>query len=74
MREIASYFKPEEAYLIASVLEGNGIKTYLRDENIVSLHWIPQATGGVKIQVSDEDVEKALEVLNLPKMETGIIS
>jgi len=74
MREIASYFKPEEAHLMASVLEGNGIKAFLRDENIVGLHWVPQLTGGVKIQVLDEDVEKAIEILNLPKMEEGIIS
>jgi hypothetical protein len=67
MKVIGSYSKPDEAHLAASVLEGNGIKAYVRDTN--SATWIPIAVGGARVEVSDEDAEKAMEVLNLSESE-----
>lgn len=70
---LATYTKPEDAHLAVSLLAGNGIDAYIRDENVTSLHWLySNAVGGVKVEVADEDFELAMEVLNLPKDE-GIL-
>ena len=61
MKVIGSYSKPDEAHLVASVLEGNGIKAHVLDTN--SANWIPIAVGGARVEVSDDDAEKAVEVL-----------
>ena len=63
MKVIGSYSNPDEANLVASVLEGNGIKAHVRDTN--SANWIPIAVGGARVEVSDDDAEKAVEVLKL---------
>jgi hypothetical protein len=74
MKLIKSYSKPEEAYLAASLLEGNGITVNVRDADTVGNYWMySNAVGGVKIEVSDEDVLKAKEILNLPKEANGIL-
>ena len=68
MPVLATYMKPEDAHLAASLLEGNGIEAYLRDENLASLHlFYSNAIGGVKLEVAEEDYERAHEILNLPK-------
>lgn len=65
MKTIASYSKPEEAYLAASYLEGNGIEAHVRDDNIITANWLfSNAVGGVKLEVADEDAAKALELLS----------
>lgn len=75
MKVIASYTKPEEAYLVASLLEGNGITTYVRDANTVNANWmVSNAIGGVKLEVDECDVAKAREVLNLPCEADGLLS
>ena len=63
MKVIGSYSNPDEANLVASVLEGNVIKALVRDTN--SANWIPIAVGGARVEVSDDDAEKAVEVLKL---------
>lgn len=75
MRTVASYSKPEEAYLAASFLEGNGLRVSLRDAHTVSVNqFYSQAIGGVKVEVAEEDFELALELLSLPKeKDTGIL-
>ena len=43
-------------------LEDNGIKCFLKDENLVQVH--PAATSqGVQLQVMEGDVEQALQLL-----------
>ncbi len=70
---IATYTKLEDAQLTVSHLEGSGIEAYLRDGNTVNLHWFySNAIGGVKVEVAEEDFERAMEVLNLPK-ESGTL-
>ena len=75
MQVIAQYSKPEEAYLAASALEGNGISAEVRDDNIVSLYWLySNAVGGVKVAVSEADVTDAKAILNLSNTESGFIA
>lgn len=65
---IATYSKLEDAHLAISLLEGNGIEAYLRDENMAGLNWFySHAIGGVRLEVAEEDFERAVEVLELPK-------
>ena len=64
MKTLASFSKPYEAHLLIARLEGSGIAAYARDENLVTMDWLySSAVGGVKVDVSDEDYEKALEFL-----------
>ncbi|MGJ8639991.1 MAG: DUF2007 domain-containing protein [Opitutaceae bacterium] len=71
---IATYSKPEEAHLAASLLRGNGIEAYIRDEHMVNMHWLySNAIGGVKLEIAEEDYADAQEVLNLPKETEGAL-
>ena len=50
----------EEAELIKSVLAGSGVEAFLPDEK--SALW-SNALGGYRVEVEDEDVERANDVL-----------
>ena len=53
-----------DASLLRARLEGSGITAYVRVENLITLDWLySNAVGGVKVDVMDEDYEKALEIL-----------
>jgi len=65
MKTLASFNLPMDAHLLRARLEGSGITAYVRDENLITLDWLySNAVGGVKVDVMDEDYEKALELLN----------
>lgn len=65
MKTIATFSKAEEAHLLRMRLEAGGIPAYLLDENIVQVNWLySNAIGGVRVQVAEEDVAKALELMN----------
>ncbi|WP_404425818.1 hypothetical protein [Nibricoccus sp. IMCC34717] len=65
MKTIASFSKPIDAHLLIARLEGSGVRAFARDENMVTVDWIvSNAIGGVKVDVSDEDFLKALEIAN----------
>src|ERR1035437_476634 len=65
MKTLASFNLPMDAYLLRARLEGSGITAYVRDENLITLDWLySNAVGGVKVDVMDEDYERALELLN----------
>jgi len=59
MKTVATFSQPAEGQVLWSRLESSGIKAYLRDENMASL----DAIGGIKIDVADEDYEKAMEFI-----------
>ena len=59
METIATFSKPEDAHLLRMRLESLGIQAFVQDEN---LH-ILDAGEGVRVQVADEDIQAALEVL-----------
>ena len=70
MITVATYNKPEEAYLAASVLEGNEIESVVRDAETVAMYWLYcNAIGGVKLDVHEQDYELASEILNLQNYE-----
>jgi hypothetical protein len=55
---------PTELYLSQTLLENEGIRTYLKDELTVQVDpLISNALGGVKLQVPEEDAFKAIEIL-----------
>jgi hypothetical protein len=74
MKTIAAFSKPEEAHLARSRLEGSGIRAHVRDEHTIGLYWLySNALGGVRLDVADEDVERAKEVLGLPPTDAGLL-
>ncbi len=74
MQVIASYTKMEDAHLAVSMLQGSGVEAWLRDEATANLYWLySNAIGGVKVEVADEDVERAREILELPKEASGLL-
>jgi hypothetical protein len=50
----------EEAEVIKSVLAGSGVESFVPDEN--SVLW-SNAIGGIRVQVAEEDVDRANDVL-----------
>ena len=56
-----------EALLAKGFIESAGIECFLADENIVRMDWfISNFVGGIKLQVSPDNVQAALEVLSQP--------
>jgi hypothetical protein len=70
MTTIASFTKPEDAHLLRMRLEAYGVSAYVQDESFVNLDMLySNAIGGVRVQVADEDVPAATELL---ATDTGI--
>ena len=68
---IATFEYPHEAHVIKSKLESEDIYVFLKDELTVQAdNFISNAIGGVKLQIKENDVEKALEVLKLFDIKT----
>ena len=64
----------EDAHLAVSKIEGSRVSAWLRDEATTNLYWLySNAIGGVKVEVSEEDVERAREVLELPKEKSAFL-
>jgi hypothetical protein len=71
VKTLASFSQPMGAYLLRARLESNGIAAFVRDENMIALDWFySNAVGGVKIDVADEDYDRALQVLEESGPET----
>lgn len=61
---VATFQYSFEAQFARGRLESEGIYCFLADENIVGIAWIyANAVGGIKLQVREEDAERALEIL-----------
>jgi hypothetical protein len=64
MVTIATFTNTPEAHLLRMRLESGGISAYLQDENTIQMDWgLSNAIGGVRVQVADEDLEAARELL-----------
>ena len=64
MITVATFSKPEEAHLLRMRLEAGGVAAYILDENMVQMDWAySNAIGGVRVQIAEEDVEDAKEIL-----------
>lgn len=74
MKTIAAFSTPTEAHLALTRLQSAGIAAAIRDEFTVTFDWfMSNAIGGVKIEVPDEEVGAALEILRLPPPEEGVL-
>ncbi len=60
---IAAFHTMGEAKLAQGKLHSVGISAHVRDENMINLH-IAIALGGIRLQVPDSQVVRALEVLD----------
>ena len=66
MKIIASYAKPEEAFLAASRLKGSGIFADVRDAHTAGINWNHSAAiGGVRLTVLEADATRAREILGI---------
>jgi Putative prokaryotic signal transducing protein len=53
-----------EAQVVQSHLRGSGINAFLPDEMTVQNNWMwTNAIGGVRVQVPEEDAERAMDIL-----------
>lgn len=61
---IRTYKDGISAHIMRNKLESEDIACFVHDENIVTLNALYQnAVGGVKLVVNEEDVEKALQII-----------
>ena len=64
---VRRYRDLSEALVARAVLEGEGIRCFLRDENTIRLDWtLSNFMGGLRLQVSSDDVERAERILTAP--------
>jgi hypothetical protein len=62
---IRRYRDLAEAQIARSLLESNGIKSWIQDENLVRVDWMySNAVGGIRLQAAREDEPLAEEVLS----------
>jgi hypothetical protein len=59
-----------EAHLARGMLESEGVEAVIRDEHTISIRpYLSQALGGVRLDVLEEDFERARELLDVPSMQ-----
>jgi tetratricopeptide (TPR) repeat protein len=63
---IARVSHPVEAHVMKGKLASEGIWAFVADEDLIAAYWLySDAVGGVKLQVSERNVERALEILGI---------
>ena len=61
---VATFQYPHEAYVLRTKLESQGVRVFLKDELTVQVHnFLSNAIGGVKLQIRESDLKKALPLL-----------
>lgn len=61
---IATFGEAPQAHLARNALEAAGIQAAIADESLIGMDWLmSNAIGGVKVQVREEDAERAVAVL-----------
>lgn len=61
---LTTFMYPVEAYPLMMRLKQEGIECFLGDENIITaLPFLSNAVGGIKVNINDKDLDKALLVL-----------
>jgi hypothetical protein len=67
---VATFWQPTYAHIARLKLESEGIDCFIIDENLVATDWLwANAVGGIKLQVPEEDLLVASEILRLPTAE-----
>ncbi|MEP3479989.1 MAG: hypothetical protein ABJZ55_12135 [Fuerstiella sp.] len=60
---VATFSTPVEAAIGRNALEADGVRAFLADNAIVGMAWyLGGAVGGIKLQVADEDAERAISI------------
>ncbi len=68
---VATFTYPQEAYVIKSRLEAEGIPVFLKNElTIQTDNFLSNAMGGVQLQIMESDLESSLPLLE----EAGLIT
>jgi len=63
---IARFSHPTKAHIARAKLEAKGIWAFVADEHLIAANWLySNAVGGVKLQVSERNAERALEILGI---------
>lgn len=61
---IQTYTYPHELAIVRGLLDSEGIETFVRDEMTAQVNpFYTNAIGGIKLQVAEEDAQKALEIM-----------
>jgi len=61
---VATFQYPHQAHVIKSKLESQGIAVFLKDElTVQAYNFLSNAVGGIKLQISESDYEKAYPLL-----------
>ena len=72
--QLQSFPDPFQAHLAKSMLEAEGIRCYLQDENMIGLNQLyAPALGGVKLQVWKSDFERAKDLLDNPDVAASVL-
>jgi hypothetical protein len=67
MKTLATFSNPTDAHLLITRLTGSGVQAFARDDFVVSLaSGATSAFGGVKVDVAEEDYERARAVMDAP--------
>ena len=56
----------EKALILKSLLENEGIETYIQNVNLIQ----PMVSSGVRIRIKESDLQKALQVVDKAKLST----
>lgn len=61
---VATFTYPHQSAILKGRLESEGIQCFIKDENIVNANpFYSNAVGGVKVQVRENDAERASEIV-----------
>lgn len=75
MITVSTFSKPEDAHMLRMRLEAGGVPAYVQDENMVQTDWLySNAIGGVRVQIAEDDLDRAKEILQDPGIETELPS
>lgn len=67
LKTIRWYRDLSEALVAHSALESSGVESFVQDANFVRLDWgVSNAIGGIRLQVSETDIESAEAILTQP--------
>lgn len=59
---VRTFSSSMDSEMVRSYLESLGVKCYIKDE-FINRAYVPNVTGGVKLQVEEEDLETAIMLL-----------
>lgn len=73
MITVATFSKPEEAHLLRLRLGAGGVDAYVQDENMIQMNWLySDAIGGVRVQIAEDDLEAAREIVAVPPVKADV--